>query len=207
MMKFMKANWITGLMLILVLSVASGCKQESQTVKFTSTDITGVDFAKDFQLTDHTGKLRTIADFKGKVVVMFFGYTHCPDVCPTTMSDMTQALGLLGKDAEKVQVLFVTVDPARDTQELLAKYVPAFHPTFLGLYTDEAGTAKIAKDFRIFYEKKKSAKSQRYDVDHTAGTYVFDQSGKVRLFMSYGQGAKVIADDIRMLLTSNSRNQ
>ena len=200
MLKFVQANLYAGLIAIFLFAGLTGCKQETSAVKFTSTDITGVDFGKDFQLTDHTGKARTLADFKGKAVLMFFGYTHCPDVCPTTLSDIAQALVLLGKDANKVQVLFVTVDPARDTQALLAKYVPAFNPDFLGLYGDEAATAKVAKDFRIFYQKHKSANSQRYDVDHTAGTYVFDQAGKLRLFMSYGQGAEVIARDLRALL-------
>lgn len=178
----------------------TGCNQKSTIQKFHSTDITGVDFGNNFQLTDHNGKSRTLADFKGKAVVMFFGYTHCPDVCPTTMSDLAQTLILLGKDAEKVQVLFVTVDPQRDTQELLAKYVPAFNPGFLGLWGDEAATAKVAKDFRIFYQKNKGKDRQSYDVDHTAGTYVFDPSGKLRLFMSYGKGAEIIAHDLRILL-------
>ena len=201
-MKFMKANifvWVLGVFLLVGLT---GCNQQASTKKFTSTDITGADFGKDFLLTDHTGKARSLADFKGKAVVMFFGYTHCPDVCPTTMSDMAQALNLLGKDANKVQVLFVTIDPARDTQALLAKYVPSFNPEFLGLYGDDAATAKVAKDFHIFYQKHQGADRQSYSVDHTAGTYVFDQSGKLRLFMSYGQGAEIIAHDLRALITN-----
>jgi protein SCO1/2 len=201
MMKFVKANiyaWLLGGFLLLGVSA---CNQQASAKKFQSTDITGVEFGQDFRLTDHTGKVRTLADFRGKAVVMFFGYTHCPDVCPTTMSDLAQALNLLGKDADKVQVLFVTVDPARDTQALLASYVPAFNPGFLGLYGDEAATAKVAKDFRIFYQKHQGKNSQSYDVDHTAGTYVFDQTGKLRLFMSYGQGAEIIAHDLRALFT------
>ncbi len=199
-MQYSKAKFLFGMLGFLFLFVLTGCNQQTSTKKFHSTDITGVDFGTNFQLTDHNGKVRTLADFKGKAVVMFFGYTHCPDVCPTTLSDLAQALTLLGKDADKVQVLFVTVDPARDTQELLAKYVPAFNSSFLGLSGDEAATAKVAKDFRIFYQKHKSKDSQRYDVDHTAGTYVFDQSCKLRLFMSYGQGAAIIAQDLRALL-------
>ena len=178
----------------------SACKPQAAGKSFKATDITGVDFGTDFQLTDHTGMQRSLADFRGKAVVMFFGYTHCPDVCPTTMSDMSQALILLGKDAGKVQVLFVTVDPARDTPELLASYVPAFNPGFLGLYGDEAATAKVAKDFRIFYQKHQAENSKNYAVDHSAGTYVFDPSGKLRLFMSYGQGAENIAQDLKTLL-------
>ncbi len=199
-MQYSKAKFLFAILGFMFLLVLAGCKENTSTKKFHSTDITGVAFGTDFQLTDHHGKVRTLADFQGKAVVMFFGYTHCPDVCPTTMSDLSQALVLLGKDADKVQVLFVTVDPARDTQELLAKYVPAFNPGFLGLFGDDAATDKVAKDFRIFYQKHKSKDGQRYDVDHTAGTYVFDQSGKLRLFMSYGQGAVIIAEDLRALL-------
>jgi protein SCO1 len=202
MMKLVKANIYVCLLGVFLFMGIAGCKQQTSAQKFQSTDITGVDFGKDFQLTDHNGKVRTLADFKGKAVVMFFGYTHCPDVCPTTLSDVAQALKLLGKDANKVQVLFVTVDPARDTQALLASYVPAFNPEFLGLYGDEATTAKVAKDFRVFYQKHQGKSPERYDVDHTAGTYVFDQSGKLRLFMSYGQGAEIIANDLRVLLAN-----
>lgn len=199
-MKDTGAKLLTLLLAVLLTVGVTGCNKQSSSIKFHSTDITGVDFGTDFNLIDHNGKSRTLADFKGKAVVMFFGYTHCPDVCPTTMSDLAQALALLGKDADKVQVLFVTVDPQRDTQGLLAQYVPAFNPGFLGLYGDDAATAKVAKDFRIFYQKNKSKDGQRYDVDHTAGTYVFDQSGKLRLFMSYGQGAEIIAHDLRAIL-------
>jgi protein SCO1/2 len=202
MNKFLKINIYAVLLVFMFVAAMTGCSKQASVKKFQATDITGVDFGKDFQLTDHTGKHRTLADFRGKAVVMFFGYTHCPDVCPTTMSDMAQALKLLGKDAEKVQVLFVTIDPARDTPELLAQYVPAFDPGFLGLYGDDAATAKVAKDFRIFYQKHQSANSKTYEMDHTAGTYVFDQSGNLRLFMSYGQGAESIAQDLRALLVN-----
>jgi len=190
------------LIALILMFAASGCSQQTSTKKFIATDITGVDFGKDFQLTDHTGKQRSLTDFKGKVVVMFFGYTHCPDVCPTTMSDLSQALKLLGRDADKVQVLFVTVDPARDTPALLAQYVPAFNPGFLGLYGDEVATAKVAKDFRIFYQKHQSKNGKDYEVDHTAGTYVFDPSGNIRLFMSYGEGAASMAQDLKALLVN-----
>lgn len=185
---------------VFLLMALAGCNQQASDKQFHATDITGADFGKDFRLTDHNGKVRTLADFKGKAVVIFFGYTHCPDVCPTTLSDMTQALNLLGKDAQRVQVLFVTVDPARDSQALLANYVPAFNPDFLGLYGDEAATAKVAKEFRVFYQKHERKNSASYEVDHTAGNFVFDQSGKLRLFMKYGQGAESIAHDLRALL-------
>jgi len=120
---------------------------------FKNTDITGADYGKDFTLTDHAGKVRTLADFRGKVVVMFFGYTRCPDVCPTTMAELKTVKEQLGEDGKRMQVLFVTVDPERDTPKLLANYVPAFDPSFLGLYGDPAATAKVAKDFRVFYQK------------------------------------------------------
>ncbi len=153
MLHFIKYQLLAIFVLLVTFAGISGCNQQSSAKKFHSTDITGVDFGTDFKLTDHNGQVRTLADFKGKAVVMFFGYTHCPDVCPTTLSEVAQALNLIGDKASKVQVLFITVDPARDTQSLLAQYVPAFNPGFLGLYGDEAATAKVAKDFRVFYQK------------------------------------------------------
>ena len=200
MNKFVNMIFVTAFMALLLTLSLTGCKQQAPAKNFQATDITGVDFGKDFQLTDHTGRLRTLADFRGKLVVMFFGYTHCPEVCPTTMSDLAQALKLMGKDGDKVQVLFVTIDPERDTQALLAQYVPAFNPGFLGLMGDEATTTKVAKDFRIFYQKVKSKDGKSYEVDHTSGTYVFDQSGTLRLFMKYGQGAQSIVHDLNQLL-------
>ena len=169
-------------------------------VVFNNVDITGAEYARDFALTDHTGKPRTLADFKGKVVFMFFGFTQCPDVCPTTMAEMASVLKELGPDADKVQVLFVTVDPARDTQELLAQYVPAFDPRFIGLYGDAAATAKVAKEFKVFYAKSAGTTPDSYSMDHTAGSYVFDQQGKIRLFVRHGNGAAPIAQDIKLLL-------
>jgi protein SCO1 len=167
---------------------------------FLNTDITGADFAKDFALTGHDGKPRTLADFKGKVVTVFFGFTQCPDVCPTTLAEMAEVMKLLGPKAEQVQVLFITVDPERDTQALLAQYVPAFHPNFLGLYGDAAQTAATAKSFKVFYQKVDGKTPGSYTVDHTAGSYVFDPQGKVRLFIKHGQGAEPLAKDIRKLL-------
>jgi protein SCO1 len=185
---------------IFLVVTLSGCGENKPGVKFDSIDITGAEFGKDFKLTDHTGKMRTLADFRGKAVVMFFGYTHCPDVCPTTMSDMNQALTLLGKDADRVQVLFVTIDPERDTPKVLASYVPAFNSSFLGMYGNTAETAAVAKEFKIFYQKNPDKDGKGYSMDHSAGTYVFDPSGKLRLFMKYGLGAQSIAHDLRQLL-------
>jgi protein SCO1/2 len=167
---------------------------------FANTDVTGLAYAKDFALTDHTGKPRTLADFKGKAVVLFFGYTQCPDVCPTTMAEMAAVMKELGPLADKVQVLFVTIDPERDTQALLAQYIPAFDPRFLGLYGDLAATEKTAKEFKVFYQKVPGKTPGSYTMDHTAGSYVFDPQGRIRLFIRHGQGAAPIAHDLKLLL-------
>ena len=167
---------------------------------FKNTDVTGSDCCSDFRLTDHKGRVRTLADFRGKAVVMFFGYTQCPDVCPTTMMEMTAVLQQLGTDAQRVQMLFVTVDPERDTRELLSNYVPAFDPSFIGLYGDLETTARTAKEFRVFYQKQPGSTPTSYTVDHTAGSYVFDPQGKVRLFARYGDGGANLAADLRTLL-------
>lgn len=178
----------------------AGC-QQSASEKFVNTDVTGLEYAKDFALTDHNGKPRTLADFKGKAVVMFFGYTQCPDVCPTTMAEMANVMKELGPQADKVQVLFVTVDPARDTPQILSQYVPAFDKRFLGLYGDDAATAKVAKDFKVFFQKVPGKTPGSYTMDHTAGSYVFDPSGHIRLFVRHGQGAEPIVHDLKLLLS------
>ncbi len=178
-----------------------GCDQlANKPLSFKNTDLTGLDYANDFALTDHHGKPRTLADFKGKVVLMFFGYTQCPDVCPTTMAEMAAVMKELGPQADQVQVLFVTVDPERDTQPLLAEYVPAFDKRFIGLYGDAAATAKVAKDFKVFYAKQPGKEPGSYTMDHTSASYVFDPKGKVRLFVRHGQGAAPIVHDIKQLL-------
>jgi len=169
--------------------------------KFVNTDVTGLDYAKDFALTDHNGKPRTLADFKGKAVVVFFGYTQCPDVCPTTMAEMANVLHALGPQAERVQVLFVTIDPARDTPAILAQYVPAFDKSFLGLYGDDAATAKVAKEFKVFYQKVPGKTVGSYTMDHTAGSYVFDPQGHIRLFVKHDQGAEPLVHDLKLLLS------
>jgi len=180
---------------------ATGCdKLRDKAPAFHNTDVTGVDYAKGFTLTDHTGKVRTLEDFRGKIVVMFFGYTQCPDVCPTTMAEMATVLKEMGPSADEVQVLFVTVDPERDTQELLSHYVPAFDKRFIGLYGDAAATAKVAKEFKVFYAKAPGADASSYTVDHTAGSFVFDKQGQLRLFVRHGQGPGLIAHDLRQLL-------
>ena len=172
-----------------------------QKESFQNTDVTGLDYAKGFTLTDHTGKPRTLADFKGKAVVVFFGYTQCPDVCPTTMAEMASVMQKLGPLADQVQVLFVTLDPERDTQELLANYVPAFDKRFLGLRGTPEQTAKTAKEFKVFYSKVPGTDPGSYTIDHTAGSYVFDRDGRLRLFIRHGQGPDPIVHDLRQLLS------
>ncbi len=174
---------------------------KQQQASFQNTDVTGLDYAKGFSLTDHTGKPRTLADFKGKAVVVFFGYTQCPDVCPTTMAEMATVMQKLGPLADQVQVLFITLDPERDTQQLLASYVPAFDKRFIGLRGTPEQTAKTAKEFKVFYAKVPGSDPNSYTIDHTAGSYVFDRDGRLRLFIRHGQGPDPIVHDLRQLLS------
>ena len=169
---------------------------------FNALDITGTPgFGNDFRMTDHNGKARTMADFNGKAVAVFFGFTHCPDVCPTTLSEMKRVMEKLGPDSARLQVLFVTVDPKRDTPELLAKYVPSFNASFLGLYGDDDATAKIARDFKIIYRVQPGKTPDSYTLDHSAGMLVFDPQGALRLFIDYGRlSPEQIAADIKRLL-------
>lgn len=185
--------------LIAALVTVLGC---SQPPSFFSTDITGAEFGREFSapLIDHTGQTRRLADFRGKAVVIFFGYTQCPDVCPTTLSAMTEGLKLLGNDAGKVQVLFVTIDPERDTRELLAAYVPQFHPSFIGLSGDLATTAATALEFKVFYQKQAGSSPTTYTVDHSANSYIYDPQGRLRLFVKHGEAPEKIAADIKVLL-------
>jgi protein SCO1/2 len=167
---------------------------------FAAIDITGADYAKDFALSDHNGKPRVLKDFAGKVVVIFFGYTQCPDVCPTTMAEMVEVKKLLGPDGSKLQSIFVTVDPERDKPEVLKAYMENFDPTFLALVPTPEQLAVMAKDFKIYYKKVDGKTPTSYTIDHSAGSYVFDTKGKVRLFTRYGTGAKPLAQDIAILL-------
>jgi len=168
--------------------------------KFNNADITGAEYAKDFSLTDHAGKRRTLADFRGKAVVVFFGYTQCPDVCPTTMGELKLVRERLGGDADRVQVVFITVDPERDTPQVLAQYVPAFDPSFVGLTGSPEATAQVAKEFKVFHQKVPGAKPGTYTMDHTAGSYVFDPQGRVRLFVRHGGSLEPLVSDLRTLL-------
>jgi protein SCO1/2 len=170
--------------------------------EFKNIDITGSSaFGKDFILVDPDGNVRTLADFKGKVVVMFFGYTQCPDICPTTLTEMQQVMTLMGPQSDKVQVLFVTVDPARDTAAILKQYVPAFDQRFLGLRpADDAALEKVAKDFKIYYKKVPGTSPGSYTMDHTAGSYAFDPQGHLRLYIKHAQGPETLAHDLKELL-------
>lgn len=190
--------WLRNLFLLLLVALLAGCEKPKLPSPFHASDIGAMFTEADFSLTDHNGKTRTLADFRGKAVVLFFGYTHCPDVCVTTLADLAQVMQLLGKDADKVQVLFITVDPERDKPELLAQYAPAFHPSFLGLYGDAQATAQAAKAFYVAYEKRPTASG--YNMDHTVGAFLVDPKGKVRLRAPLAQRTDWLADDIRLLL-------
>ncbi len=181
--------------IICSLALLAGCDAGPT---FKGTDITGADYGKTLDLTDHNGKPRHLEDFRGKAVVVFFGFTHCPDVCPTTLADMAQVVKSLGPDGDKVQVLFVTVDPERDTPEALAKYVTAFDPRFLGLSGDLEQTRRVAKDFKIYFEKRKTGNT--YSIDHSAQSYVIDPQGRLRLFVRHDRISSDLPDDLRKLL-------
>lgn len=184
--------------LLLFAAILAACSPEAP--KFRGTDITGADFGRALELTGHDGRPRTLADFRGKAVVLFFGYTHCPDVCPTTLVDVAGAVKSLGPDAARVQVLFVTLDPERDTPQVLAQYVPAFDPSFLGLAGDAAATQRAAKEFKIFYEKRPGSTPGAYTMDHSAQTYVLDPQGRLRLMLRQERIAQDLAEDLRTLL-------
>lgn len=191
-----------GLIGVALSVLVAGCGPSTPSkATFQGTDITGVEWGKDFNLVDHTGKRRSLVDFHGKAVALFFGYTHCPDVCPTTLGEMAQTLKQLGKNADKVQVLFVTLDPVRDTPAVLAQYVPSFNPAFLGLTGTEAEVAVVAKAFKVFYQKQESSSKMGYTLDHSANTFVFDPQGRLRLMYSFGRGVAPMVNDINQLLS------
>ena len=183
---------------IAILFLVNACVRSP--ASFKATDITGATFARDFALTDQSGQPRALADFKGKVVVVFFGYVQCPDVCPTTLSTLREVREKLGADGDKLQVVFITVDPERDTGEVMSLYVPAFHPSFVGLRGDAATTEKVAKEFRILYLKNLGKTPTSYTVDHSAGVFIFDTQGKIRLYASQNMTVDSYVHDIQALL-------
>ena len=202
-MRTLLTSSIRALVCLMVVSMTlAGCDNKPPVPKaaFNNTDVTGIDYAQGFELTDHTGQKRTLADYKGKTVVVFFGFTHCPDVCPTTLAEMAAVKKELGADGDKLQVLFVTVDPERDTQQVLADFVPAFDPSFVGLYGSAEQTAKLQKDFKLFVQKVPNKEGGGYSVDHTAGSYVYDPQGRIRLFVRSGQGSQTVLNDIKLIL-------
>ncbi len=189
-----------GLMLGAAVLPLAGCDKVVGPGAFKGIDITGADYAKTLDLTDADGRRRTLADFKGKVTLVFFGFTQCPDVCPTTMLELVEARKALGADGARVQGVFVTIDPERDTPEILKAYVTTFSPDFVGLRGSAEETQAVAKHFKVFYAKVPGKTESSYTMDHTAGSYVFDAQGKVRLFTRYGAGAEALAHDLRLLL-------
>jgi protein SCO1/2 len=182
----------------LALSLLGACTPNKPAFK--SIDITGADYAKGFTLQDHHGQQRSLTDFKGKVVVLFFGYTQCPDVCPTSMTELAEVKRLLGPDGERLQGLFVSVDPGRDTADLLKAYMANFDPAFLAFSPTPEQLTEVTKHYKVYFKKVEGKTPTSYTVDHSAGSYVYDPQGQVRLYSRYGSGAQALADDIRILL-------
>ena len=195
-MKRILAAWA-----LAVALAGAGCDSQPKT-PFNGVDVTGSDVGRELRLNDFNGKPRTLEEFRGKVVLVTFGYTQCPDVCPTTLQDLNLAVRKLGPDASRVQVLFVTVDPKRDKPEVLREYVPAFNPSFLGLYGDEAATRKVESDFKIYAAERPGKTPETYTVDHSAQTYAYDPQGRLRLVIGYGFTPEAMASDLRLLLNT-----
>lgn len=189
------------LALTLSAGLLTACSPEKP--QFRSIDLTGADYAQGFSLLDHNGQRRTLADFAGKIVVVFFGYTQCPDVCPATMTELAQVKQLLGPDGGRLQAIFITVDPERDTPELLKGYMGNFDPGFVALRPTLAELPEVAKAFKIYYKKVDGKTPGSYGMDHSAGSYIFDSKGRIRLYSRYGAGAEALASDIRLLLKNS----
>ena len=187
-----------GALSISAAAILTGCSKSP--VAFQGVDITGADYAGDFQLADHNGQQRSLKDFAGKVVVVFFGFTQCPDVCPTSMQELAEVKQILGKDGDRLQGIFVTVDPDRDTPEVLKAYMANFDPSFLALRGSPEQLAAVAKDFKIYYKKVDGKTSTSYTMDHSAGSYVYDPAGRLRVYNRYGSGAQALAADVKTLL-------
>jgi protein SCO1/2 len=183
---------------LLLLAACQKAGPERQAFK--GIDLTGAEYARSLNLTDQDGRARSLADFKGKVVVVFFGYTQCPDVCPTTMAEVAEVKRALGPDGERLQGVFVTVDPERDTAALLKAYLGSFDPSFVGLRGSEEQTRAAAKEFKVFYAKVPGKTPDTYTMDHTAASFIFDTEGRVRVYVRYGAGAQPLVDDIKLLL-------
>jgi protein SCO1/2 len=185
--------------------VLAGCDRiagRNAAPTFHFTDITGAEFARKLELPDADGRPRSLADWKGKVTVVFFGYTQCPDVCPTTMAELAQIRKLLGADGDKLQTVFITIDPERDTAEILKAYIANFGPGVVALRGDAEQTAAAAKEFKVFFAKVPGKSPGSYTMDHSAASFVFDPAGRVRLFVPYGSDPKVLATDLRQLVAA-----
>jgi protein SCO1/2 len=181
----------------MALAFLSACQSKAN---FKSIDITGASYAQNFDLPDTEGRVRNLAEFKGKLVVLFFGYTQCPDVCPTTLQELTQARQQLGAKADQVQVIFITLDPERDTPELLREYMKSFDPGYIALVPNADQLAKAARDFKVIYRKVPGQTGTSYTMEHTAASFVFDTQGHIRLYTRYGMGPKALAEDLMQLL-------
>ena len=177
----------------------AGCGERAPA--FNGIDITGADYAQGFDLPDQHGQRRTLADFRGKVVVVFFGFTQCPDVCPTSLSELAEAKRLLGPDGERLQGIFISVDPERDTPEVMRAYMASFDPTFLALRATPEELPALAKAFKVYYKKVEGKTPTSYTMDHSAGSYVYDTQGRLRLYHRYGSGAQALANDVKRLLS------
>jgi protein SCO1 len=194
------------ILLVAALAVLTGCDKpvgSGPKAAFRGIDITGAEYARSLSLTDQHGQARTLEQFKGKVTVVFFGYTQCPDVCPATMAELAQIKKALGKDGDRVQGIFVTVDPQRDTQDILKNYMASFDPSFVALRGTAEQTKAAAKEFKVFYALTPGKTEGSYTVDHTAGSFVFDAKGKVRLFVRYGSGVEALTADLKTLLAES----
>jgi len=191
---------ITSLLAASVMLLAACSKPP---VEFKGVDITGADYAKVLDLTDADGKPRTLADFKGKAVVVFFGYVQCPDVCPTTLAEVAAVKKQLGAEGDKVQAVFVTVDPERDTPAVLKAYMANFGPDFVALHGTPEQTQKAAREFKVFYAKVPGKTEGSYTVDHTAASFLFDKQGRVRVYVRYGSGGEALAQDLKTLLSES----
>ncbi len=191
--------WLRNLIMLVLLAGLGACGEQKLPSPFKASDVSTKYAQADFNLNDASGKPVSLKDFRGKVVVLFFGYTHCPQICPTTLAELAHVMRMLDKDADKVQVLFVTLDPERDTRELLAQYPSAFYPTFKGLSGDSMATSQAAQAFDVIYEKHPN-KNGGYELDHSAGTYLIAPDGKRVLLSPYGQRAEFLVHDIRLLL-------
>ena len=195
---YARINWVRALFLCFSTLFLAACSPDKP--QFKSIDLTGADYAKDFVLPDQNGQVRSIKDFAGKVVVVFFGFTQCPDVCPTSMAELAGIKKSLGTDGNKLQAVFISVDPERDTPEILKAYMSNFDPTFLALRPSLEQLPVVAKDFKIYYKKVEGKTPTSYSMDHSAGYYIYDTQGRLRLYNRYGSGAEGLQSDVRLLL-------